>query len=59
LKVKGENRMSDSDLEEFMKKHPPWFMFNFHPIKFSKKISDEEKKGSQDSMIDIFDSKGV
>jgi hypothetical protein len=31
-------------VEEFMKKHPNWFMFDFHPIKFSKKISDEEQK---------------
>jgi len=36
--------MSDNKVEEFMKKNPPWFMFNFHPIRFAKKISEEEKK---------------
>jgi len=43
--------MSDNKVEEFMKKNPPWFMFDFHPIRFAKKLSkegeeiDEERSG--------------
>jgi len=33
--------MSDNKLEEFMKKHPPWFMFRFHPIRSAEKFSVE------------------
>jgi len=33
--------MSDNKVEEFMKKNPPWFMFDFHPIRFAKKLSKE------------------
>ena len=36
--------MSENKVEEFMKKHLPWFMFDFHPIRFAKKISEEEEK---------------
>lgn len=36
--------MSDNKVEKFMKKHPPWFVFDFHPIRFTKKLSEEEEK---------------
>jgi len=36
--------MADNKVEVFMKKHPPWFMFDFHPIRFAKKIAEEEEK---------------
>ncbi len=36
--------MSENKVEEFMKKHPPWFMFDFHPIRSAKKLSEEEEK---------------
>jgi len=36
--------MSDNKVEEFMKKHPSWFMFDFHPIRSAKKLSEEEEK---------------
>jgi len=38
-------------VEEFMKKHPPWFMFDFHPIQFAKKLSEEEQKDEKE--IDV------
>jgi hypothetical protein len=44
LRVKGESKMSDNKVEKFMKKHPPWFVFDFHPIRFTKKLSEEEEK---------------
>jgi hypothetical protein len=36
--------MTENKVEEFMKKHPPWFMFDFHPIRSAKKLSEEEQK---------------
>ena len=33
-----------SRIEELMKRHPPWFMFDIHPIRHAKKISEEEEK---------------
>jgi len=36
--------MSDNKVEEFMKKNPPWFMFDVHPIRFAKKLSEEEQE---------------
>jgi hypothetical protein len=44
LKLQGGNGMNDNRVEEFMKKHPPWFIFDFHPVRSAKKISEEEKK---------------
>ena len=37
--------MSGEKTQEFMKKHAPWFMFDIHPIRFAKKLSEE---GSED-----------
>lgn len=39
--------MSDNKVEEFMKKHPPWFMFDFHPIHLAKKLSEEEQENEK------------
>jgi len=36
--------MSGNKVEELMKKHPPWFMLEIHPIRHAKKISEEEEK---------------
>ena len=43
--------MSRNKVEEFMKKHPAWFMFDFHPIRFAKKLSEEEQK--DEKKIDV------
>jgi hypothetical protein len=37
--------MTHNRVEDLMKKHPPWFIFDFHPIRFAKKLSGE---GSED-----------
>jgi len=34
--------MRNNKIEELMKKHPPWFMFDFHPMRFAKKISEQD-----------------
>jgi len=47
--------MTDNKVEEFMKKHPPWFMFDLHPIRFAKKISEQEEKIEKE-MGEAFDS---
>ena len=44
--------MSENKVEEFMKKHPPWFMFDFHPIRFAKKLSEEEQKDEKELDVD-------
>jgi len=36
--------VNENKVEEFMKKHPAWFMFDFHPIRSAKKLSEEEEK---------------
>jgi hypothetical protein len=36
--------MSDNKVEGFMKKNPPWFMFDIHPIRHAKKVSEQEEK---------------
>jgi len=36
--------VSENKVEESMKKHPPWFMLDVHPIRHAKKISEEEEK---------------
>jgi len=40
--------MSDNKVQNLMKKHPPWFMFDFHPIRFAKKLSEEEQKDEKE-----------
>jgi hypothetical protein len=44
--------MSDNKVEEFMKKNPPWFMLDIHPIRFAKKLSEEEQKEEKEIEID-------
>lgn len=29
---------------KFMKKHTPWFLFDFHPLRLAKKVSEKEEK---------------
>jgi hypothetical protein len=41
--------VSDNKVEEFMKKNPPWFMFDFHPIRSAKKLSEEEQKDEKET----------
>jgi len=36
--------VTDNKVEDLMKKHPPWFMLDVHPIRHAKKISEEEQK---------------
>jgi len=36
--------MSENKVQELMKKHPPWFMLDVHPIRHAKKISEQEEK---------------
>jgi len=36
--------VSGNKVEELMKKHPLWFMLDFHPIRLTKKISEQEEK---------------
>jgi len=41
--------MSGNKVEESMKKHPPWFIFHFHPMRFSKELSEEEQKDEKET----------
>jgi len=43
--------MTDNKVEESMKKHPPWFMFDFHPIRFAKKVSEEEEEDEKETEV--------
>jgi len=40
----GRIEVDESRVQDFMKKNPPWFMFDFHPMRCAKKLSKEEKK---------------
>jgi len=31
-----------------MKRHPSWFIFDFHPIRFAEKLSKEEQRDKKD-----------
>ncbi len=44
--------MSEENTQEFMKKHPPWFTLGIHPIRFAKKISEEEQKEEKEREAD-------
>jgi hypothetical protein len=44
--------MTDKRVEDLMKKHPPWFMLDIHPIRFAKKLSEEEQKEEKEIEID-------
>jgi len=40
--------VSETELQKSMKKHPPWFMFDFHPMTFIREMSkkpDQEERG--------------
>jgi len=43
--------MSDK-VQDLMKKHPPWFMFDFHPIRFAKKIWEEERGNEEETKVE-------
>jgi len=49
LKAKGKYGMGDSKIEGFMKKHPPWFTLDIHPIRFAKKLSEGEQQDKRES----------
>jgi len=44
--------VSESKVQELMKKHPPSFMFDFHPIRFSKKVSEDEQEDQKEIEVD-------
>jgi hypothetical protein len=44
LELQEGEKVSKNKVEGLMKKHPPWFAFDFHPIRFTKKLSEEEEK---------------
>jgi hypothetical protein len=44
LEPREGEEVSENKVEKFMKKHPPWFMFDFHPIRSARKLSEEEEK---------------
>jgi len=44
--------MSLEKIERFFKNHPPWFMYDFHPIRFAKKLSEEEQKDEKETEAD-------
>jgi len=33
--------------EESVKKHLSWFMFDFHPMRFAKKLSEENQEDEE------------
>jgi hypothetical protein len=39
--------MSEDKIESLMKKHPSWLMFDFHPMRFAKKLSEEEQENEK------------
>jgi len=43
--------MSCNRVEALMKKHPPWFMLDVHPIRHAKKISEEEQEDEKETKI--------
>jgi len=44
--------MSESKVEEFMKKHPPWAYAGIHPIRLAKNLSEEEQQAQMQSDAD-------
>jgi len=36
--------MSENRVQELMKKNAPWFMFDFHPLRLAKEVSEEEEE---------------
>jgi hypothetical protein len=40
--------MTYNKVEDLMKKHPSWFMFDFHPMRFAKKLSEEEQEDEKE-----------
>jgi len=44
LELQEGEYVSENEVEQLMKRHPPWFMFDFHPIRSAKKLSEEEQE---------------
>jgi len=44
--------MNQDKLVNFMKKHPPWFMLDIHPMRHAKKISEEEQEDEQEIEVE-------
>ena len=44
--------MSENKAEQLMKKHPPWVIFDFHPIRSLKKLSEEEHEKEKETDIE-------
>jgi len=44
LKFQQGEAVSEGKVQEFLKKHPPWFMLDIHPIHHAKRISEQEEK---------------
>jgi len=42
--------VNENKVGEFMKKHPAWFIFDFHPIRFIKKSSDENEEETKETV---------
>jgi len=41
--------MSGNRAEDLMKKHPSWFISDFHPIRFAKRPSEVERKEEKET----------
>ena len=48
--------MSEDKVQELMRKHPAWFMFDFHPIRFTKKLSGTEQNDEKEIEVDKAES---
>jgi hypothetical protein len=44
--------MSDKDKQGLMRRHPPWFLFDFHPIRFAKRTLEEEQRDKKEPEAD-------
>ena len=44
--------MSDNKIEELMKKHPPRFSLDIHPMRFAKKLSEEEQRDEKEIEVE-------
>jgi len=44
--------MNENKAEELAKKHPPWFILDIHPIRFAKRLSEEEQKDEEQTEVD-------
>jgi hypothetical protein len=44
--------VSENKVQEFLKKNPPWFMFDFHPILSAKKRSERRQEDEEEINAD-------